>query len=94
MDATTRFVWPGPNKLRGWRLAQTPKRSQGAVALAAGVKQPTVAEWEKGTRRPSLAHALKVEAATGGEVTVEDFGRDRTTGADLPTPSVDTSAAA
>jgi DNA-binding transcriptional regulator YdaS (Cro superfamily) len=47
-------------------------RGESAVVFArrAGVPAPSVSSWRKGTRRPGLASALRLERATDGAVPV------------------------
>jgi len=47
--------------------------TQAALAAALGVSKAYVSMLSSGQRVPSLAVALRVQAATGGEVTPADF---------------------
>ncbi|MBU2774297.1 helix-turn-helix domain-containing protein [Acidithiobacillus ferrooxidans] len=47
--------------------------SQVALARLAGVTQPAVHRWIKGVGHPSLLAALKIEAATSGEIRHQDL---------------------
>lgn len=65
----------GPKLLKAWRDGA--ELSQKAVADAAGVGQPTVAEWEADNRRPEFSRALALEDLSDGAVRVEAWGYER-----------------
>ena len=67
-------MFTGSTALRGWR-SET-RQSQVAVARSLGVGQSTVAEWEAGGRRPEFHLAVRLEALSGGVVTLEAWGYD------------------
>lgn len=50
--------------------------SQRSLGLIAGVSQPAVCSWLKGVKRPSAISALRIEAATNGEVSRSDLRPD------------------
>lgn len=54
-------------------LART-KISRAAFAEMVGVDRSLVTRWSKGGRKPSLATALRIEGATGGEIPATAWG--------------------
>lgn len=54
---------PG-KQLRAWRVEHNV--TQTAAAKAVGVRQGSWCEWESGNRRPSVHHAVRIEALTKG----------------------------
>ena len=68
MDSTL----PATRLLKDWRAQHA--RSQTAIAAALDIKQNTVSEWEKGSRRPDLANALRLEEHTDGGVPATAWG--------------------
>ena len=60
-----------------WRAAQSPPATLTAVANALDVSHSLVLEWERGSRRPGIELALKIEAHTGGAVPIETWGYTR-----------------
>lgn len=61
----------GAEKLRAY--LKDHRLTQEQFAEAAGVPGPQVSLWLGGKRRPSLASALKLEAATAGAVRAADW---------------------
>jgi len=47
-----------------------------SLAVSLGVSASTITRLASGARKPSLALALKIAAATGGKVRPEDFATD------------------
>jgi len=47
-----------------------------AMAIKLNMEKSTVYKFMQGTRRPSLPTALKIEKATGGEVTPSDMAKN------------------
>jgi DNA-binding transcriptional regulator YdaS (Cro superfamily) len=47
--------------------------SRGAFAQQVGVTEEAVRLWLKGARRPNKTTMRKIEAATAGEITANDF---------------------
>lgn len=68
----------GPSKLRTARQEKNLKQREFAAQID---KSPSlICEWEKGTRKPSFADALKLEKFFGREcLPVEAWGFDRET---------------
>lgn len=62
----------GGEALKTWRTLA--KLSQVLLAAQIGVGQSTLAEWERGTRRPELHLAVTIEAITEGAVAIERWG--------------------
>ena len=63
---------PAVDLLKEWRAQHA--KPQTAVAAALNIKQNTVSEWEKGSRRPDLANALRLEEHTDGVVPATSWG--------------------
>lgn len=47
--------------------------SQAQMALALGVKQPTISEWSRGDRPIPIERCVQIEQATKGAVTRQDL---------------------
>jgi transcriptional regulator with XRE-family HTH domain len=60
-----------------WRAAQVPPRTLTSVARDLDVSHPLISEWEKGTRKPGVELALRLEKLTGGAVPIESWGYTR-----------------
>jgi transcriptional regulator with XRE-family HTH domain len=60
-----------------WRAVQVPPRTLTSVARDLDVSHPLVSEWEKGTRKPGVELALRLEKLTGGSVPIESWGYTR-----------------
>ncbi len=67
----------GPLSLGQWRVAQTPPRTALSVARELDVSHSLLSEWEKGTRKPGVELALRVEQLTDGAVPIETWGYTR-----------------
>ncbi len=67
----------GPLSLGQWRAAQTPPRTALSVARELDVSHSLLSEWEKGTRKPGVELALRVEQLTDGAVPIETWGYTR-----------------
>lgn len=63
---------PGAELLKGWREREA--RSQTEIAAALDIRQNTVSEWEKGSRRPDLTNALRLESHTKRAVPAVAWG--------------------
>jgi len=63
--------------LQQWREAQTPPATLTSVAKALGVSHSLIFEWEKGSRRPGVELALRIEEHTDGAVPIEAWGYTR-----------------
>ena len=63
--------------LQQWRQAQRPPATLTSVAAALDVSHSLIFEWEKGSRRPGIELALRIEEYTGGAVTIETWGYTR-----------------
>lgn len=62
-------------RLSAWRAAVG--KTLEAVAKALGLTSHTIiAEWERGTRRPGLGPAMRLEVATDGAIRIEHWGHD------------------
>lgn len=66
-----------PLSLCQWRAAQSPPRTALSVARDLSVSHSLVAEWEKGTRKPGVELALRLEQLTDGAVPIETWGYTR-----------------
>lgn len=62
----------GAELLKQWREARGV--SQTAVADALNIRPNSVSEWEKGSRRPDLPNALRLERHTDGTVGASAWG--------------------
>jgi len=62
----------GAELLKAWREARGV--SQTSIADALDIRQNTVSEWEKGSRRPDLPNALRLESHTDGGVAAVSWG--------------------
>lgn len=67
----------GPLSLGQWRAAQEPPRTAVSVATELDVSHSLLSEWEKGTRKPGVELALRVERLTDGAVPIERWGYTR-----------------
>ena len=65
----------GSTKLR--RYLKANRITQEDLAAQAGLDGPQISQWLKGPRRPGLASALKLEAATGGFISPRDWTTPR-----------------
>lgn len=59
-----------PMNLRAWRIKTG--RSQEWLAKETGIDQTLISRYENGAK-PRVPNARKIERATGGEVTVDDW---------------------
>jgi len=62
----------GAALLKQWREARGV--FQTSIADALNIRQNTVSEWEKGSRRPDLPNALRLERHTDGSVAATSWG--------------------
>ena len=62
----------GAELLKQWREARGV--FQTSIADALNIRQNTVSEWEKGSRRPDLPNALRLAHHTGGAVAATAWG--------------------
>lgn len=62
----------GAELLKQWREARGV--FQTSIADALNIRQNTVSEWEKGSRRPDLPNALRLERHTDGAVGATSWG--------------------
>lgn len=62
----------GAALLKQWREARGV--FQTSIADALNIRQNTVSEWEKGSRRPDLPNALRLERHTDGAVAATAWG--------------------
>lgn len=63
--------------LSQWRAAQEPPRTAISIARELSVSHTLISEWERGTRKPGVELALRVEELTGGAVPIETWGYTR-----------------
>ncbi len=62
-------------RLRKWR--ESAKRTQKDVADVLGVKQPTVSEYEHGSRSPTERTRRAIEKLTGGAICAHEWAPAR-----------------
>jgi transcriptional regulator with XRE-family HTH domain len=58
-----------PERLREWRRSRNYTQAEAAKAL--GVSQPTLSDYERGTKQPRIAQAARIAERTGGEVPLD-----------------------
>ena len=62
-------------KLRAWR--DRVGLSQQKAAEKVGTVQPAWRQWECGSRSPDIDFAAAIERVTDGEITMQDWARER-----------------
>lgn len=64
-------VWLGSRLLSEWRHREGLNQTEAARCL--GVDQGRYSQFERGTRRPGLQRAIRIQDGTGGAVPVESW---------------------
>ena len=64
-------------QLKAWRKAN--KRTQVWVSKQTGIPQNLLSKYERGSNLPQVLNARKIERATGGAVTIDDWYKDGNT---------------